>query len=707
MTDRKPNALIDEASPYLLQHAYNPVAWMPWGEAAFAKAKAEDKPVFLSIGYATCHWCHVMERESFESEHIAEFLNANFVPIKVDREERPDIDAVYMAITQALNDGRGGWPMSLWLTPDKQPITAGTYFPPDDRWGRTGFLSILGRISELWRTEREKLIEQAAHITDWVKGQGAPEGTLELSEKTLAENVKHHAMRFDAKYGGFDGAPKFPTPHRVQTLLHYAARGLAHFQNENVPDPLPTEALAMAEVTLDNMARGGLRDHIGGGFHRYSTDREWLTPHFEKMLYDNALMIEAYLDAYQLTGKPEYADVVRDVAAYVLRDLRDEAGGFHSAEDADSEGEEGKFYVWTMDELRKLLGKDADLAAFIWGCTEAGNYREESTHEHTGANILHLPRSVADAAKLRDLTEDELRERMKGWRAKLFEVRGKRVRPLLDDKVLTDWNGLMIGALARAGAALGVPEYVKAAQEAVDFILGTMVKDGRLLHRYRSGKAGILAFAEDYGFMINGLIALYQTDFNTRWLRESDRLAAAMLDLFLNKDEDLLHTAGRDEADAMIAPNRDTYDGAIPSANSAGALALIRLGRLLQREEYVQQGERILQAVSTRIVSQPAAHSYALMALEWVVWPSQEIVIAGDRDDATVQSMLTEARRTLLPRALVVLHEPGSGIAELIPQISQQGHVDGKPAAYVCENFTCRAPVTNAAALANALAEAR
>ncbi len=694
MTDRKPNALADEASPYLLQHAYNPVDWMPWGEAAFAKAKVEDKPVFLSIGYATCHWCHVMERESFENERIAEFLNANFVPVKVDREERPDIDAVYMAVTQALNDGRGGWPMSLWLTPDKQPITAGTYFPPDDRWGRTGFLSILGRLSELWRTEREKLIEQAAHITDWVKGQGAPEGTVELGEKTLTENVKHHAMRFDAKYGGFDGAPKFPTPHRVQTLVHYAAR------------TGDKDALSMAEATLDNMARGGLYDHVGGGFHRYSTDREWLTPHFEKMLYDNALMIEAYLDAYQLTGKAEYADVVRDVAAYVLRDLRDEAGGFHSAEDADSEGEEGKFYVWTMDELRKLLGKDADLAAFVWGCTEAGNYRDEATHEHTGANILHLPRSVAEAAKLRDLTEDELRVLMDGWRAKLFEVRGKRVRPLLDDKVLTDWNGLMIGALARAGAALGVPEYVTAAQEAADFILGTMVKDGRLLHRYRSSKAGILAFAEDYAFLINGLVALYQADFNTARLREADRLATAMLDLFLSKEEKLLHTAGRDEPDAMIAANRDTYDGAIPSANSAGALALIRLGRLLQKEEYVQQGGAILQAVSTRIVSQPAAHAYALMALEWVVWPTQEIVIAGKHDDPAVQAMLAEARRPLLPRALVVLHEPGGDIAAMIPLVAQQGPVDGKPAAYVCENFTCKAPVTDAASLGQALARA-
>ena len=691
MTEHKPNALIHEASPYLLQHAHNPVDWMPWGEAAFDKAAAEDKLVFLSIGYATCHWCHVMERESFENQRIAEYLNANFVPIKVDREERPDIDAVYMAVTQALNEGRGGWPMSVWLTPQRQPVTAGTYFPPDDKWGRTGFMTVLGKLAELWKTDRARVIEQATHLTDWLRQQGAPSATAELSEATLRENVKHHAMRFDARYGGFDGSPKFPTPHRVQTLLHFA---------QHTGD---ADALRMATFTLDNMARGGLHDHVGGGFHRYSTDREWLTPHFEKMLYDNALMIEASLDAWLMTGDDAHAAVVRDIAGYVLRDLRDEGGAFHSAEDADSEGEEGKFYVWTIAELKQHLSADADLAAFVWGATDSGTYRDEATHEVTGANILHLPRRLAESAKQRGMTEDALRAKVETWRKTLFDVRAKRVRPLLDDKVLTDWNGLMIGALARAGAVLNEPAFLLAAQQAADFILERLIDNGRLLHRYRKGKAGIKAFAQDYAFLINGLIALYQADFNVARLRQADRLAGEMLRLFYREAEGLLHLAGSDEEDEMIAPHRETHDGAIPSANSAAALALVRLGRLLQRDEYVNAAERILKSMSAGIAAMPAAHGYALLALEWLVWPTREVVIATP-NAAHAQAMLDTARRNPHPRTLLVLHEPGGEIEKLIPGITAQGMKDDRPTAYVCEGYACKAPVTDVDSLQRALA---
>lgn len=694
MTDRKPNALAAEASPYLLQHAYNPVDWMPWGEAAFDKARREDKLVFLSIGYATCHWCHVMERESFENEPIAEYLNANFVPIKVDREERPDIDAVYMAVTQALNEGRGGWPMSVWLTPDKQPVTAGTYFPPEDRWGRAGFLTVLNKLAELWKADRAKLIEQGTHIVDWLKQQGAPPGQTQLSEATLRENVEHHARRFDSRYGGFDGAPKFPTPHRVQSLLHYAQR------------TGDAEALRMAEVTLDNMARGGLHDQIGGGFHRYSTDREWLTPHFEKMLYDNALMLEAYLEAFLLTGNAEYSEVTRNVAGYVLRDLRDKRGGFHSAEDADSEGEEGKFYVWTYDELRRLLGDDADLAAFVWGCNESGNYREEATHEATGANILHLPRSLAESAAARDMSEDELQRKRLELRNLLFDERNKRERPLLDDKVLIDWNGLMIGALARAGAVLNEPEYVQAAGEAATFILDNMVADGRLMHRYRDGKVGIRGFAGDYAFLIGGLLELFQADFNTRWLVEADRLAGEMLRLFFHDNEGLLHLSGRDEEDAMIAPHRDLHDGAIPSANSAAALALVKLGKLLQRDEYTRHAERILQAMSASIAAMPAAHAYALLALEWLAWPTREVVIAAPDAEAATP-MLNEVRRTAHPRTLIIVNAGAPRAAPLPEIVAAQTMKDGKPTAYVCENYACKAPVADLEALRQALADSQ
>ncbi len=692
MTEHKTNALIHESSPYLLQHARNPVDWMPWGEAAFAKAKAEDKLVFLSIGYATCHWCHVMERESFEDADVAALMNELFVCIKVDREERPDIDATYMAVTQALNDGRGGWPMSLWLTPDKQPVTAGTYFPPHDRFGRPGFTSIMRRVHELWSTQRERLIEQATHITEWLQAQGTPAGEVVLGHDTLRANAAAHVQRFDAKHGGFDGAPKFPTPHRVQSLLHWARE-----QGD-------AEARHMALFTLQCMADGGLHDHVGGGFHRYSTDREWLTPHFEKMLYDNALMIEAYLDAYLLSGDSAHADIVRDVATYVLRDLRDEAGGFHSAEDADSEGEEGKFYVWTLAELQQHLGDDADLAGYVFGCTERGNYHDEASGQLTGANILHLPRSLAQSASGRGLDESTLRAKVAQWKARLLAARAARVRPLLDDKVLTDWNGLMIAALARAGATLGEPAWVKAAAEAANFVLATLVSNGRLLHRYRKGVSGLKAYGADYAFLINGLIALYQADFDLRWLREADKLAAEMLGLFWHEGEGLLHLTGSDETDCMIAPHRETYDGAIPSTNSAAALALVRLGKLLQRDTYTQHAERILKAMSRGIDAAPAAHSYALMALEWLAWPTREVVIAAPASDATADAMVNATRQAGHPRTLLIRHTPGDGTDTLIPFTANQGMQGGKATAYVCENYACKAPVTALPDLKAALA---
>ena len=682
--NKKPNALADEASPYLLQHAYNPVDWKPWGDAAFEQAKREDKPVFLSIGYATCHWCHVMERESFENEKIAEFMNEHFVSIKVDREERPDIDAVYMAVTQGLNEGRGGWPMSVWLTPDKQPITAGTYFPPDDRYGQAGFLSVLNRLRELWANEREKLVKQAADITDWLRKQGAPEDGGELTEAILKQNFEHMKLSFDERYGGFDGSPKFPTPHRLQALLRWHAHSG------------DADALRMAETTLDNMARGGIYDQIGGGFHRYSTDREWLTPHFEKMLYDQALLMQAYLDGWQITGNDKYAETVRDTANYVLRDLRDKAGGFHSAEDADSEGEEGKFYVWSMDELKEHLGEDAELAAYVWGCEESGNYFDESSRERTGTNILHLPRSLEESAKARDLTTEELRSMVPSWRAALFDIRVKRERPLLDDKVVTDWNGLMIGAMARAGALLNEPEYLKAAQEAADFVLTTMVEEGRLLHRYRDGKTGIKGYAEDYAFLLNGLFDLYSADFNTRWLQEADRLATEMTRLFQHENG-LLYTQGEDEEDRMIASNTNVFDGAIPSANSAGAYALLRLGRLLQKEELFAAGNRILEAMSARFGNMPTAHAYGLLALEWRLLPTREIVIAGDAPE-----FVTELRKRFLPRTVIALND-GAEIQALVPFMTGQGEVDGKPATYVCRDYTCKAPVTDLDGLREAL----
>ncbi|MBX3475478.1 MAG: thioredoxin domain-containing protein [Planctomycetes bacterium] len=690
-THRTPNALANESSPYLLQHAYNPVAWMPWGEAAFAKAKAEDKPIFLSIGYATCHWCHVMERESFENEEVAQILNENFVPIKVDREERPDVDAVYMAVTQGMSNGRGGWPMSVWLFPDRRPITAGTYFPPEDRWGRPGFKSILRQVSEVWKNRREELEEQAKGITEWLNAQGKPTGKTELGIATLKDNAEEHARRFDHKHGGFESAPKFPTPHRLSALLRTA---------DILPAP---ESINIAVRTLDAMADGGIHDQVGGGFHRYSTDREWLTPHFEKMLYDQALLVEAYLDAWQVTGEPRHAAIVRDILEYTLRDLRDEGGAFHSAEDADSEGVEGKFYVWSMAELKAHLGGDAAVVASAWGCADQGNFHDEASGTQTGDNILHLPRPLDQTAKLHGLEPATLRATLQRAREILFEVRTHRVRPLLDDKVLTDWNGLMLGAIARAGVLLDEKRYLLAATQCAEFLSRMMWRDGRLLHRYRKGSAGILGFVDDYAFFGNGLFQLYQATLEPRWLDLAATMGREMVRLFWHEGEGLFHTQGSDDPDKLIAPNRSLYDGAIPSGNSAAALLLARLGRTLQDEALLNVARRTLESMSPQISGHTPGFNYALAALEHFVLPGQEIVIAGEMADSATKALIAETRKHFLPRAILIHHEPGTdgeAIRKLVPYVANQLPVQGQAAAYVCEHYTCKAPVTTPQVLA-------
>ncbi len=702
---RTPNALVNESSPYLLQHAYNPVAWMPWGEAAFAKAAAEDKPIFLSIGYATCHWCHVMERESFENEETAALLNEHFVPIKVDREERPDVDAVYMAVTQGMSQGRGGWPMSVWLFPDRRPITAGTYFPPDDRWGRPGFRSILRQINDVWHNRRAELEEQAQGITQWLNAQGKPVGKAELGIATLRLNATEHARRFDHKHGGFETAPKFPTPHRLSALIRAAASRTAGILPAKAEGEVPsaTEALKMAVTTLDAMADGGIHDQVGGGFHRYSTDREWLTPHFEKMLYDQALLVEAYLDAWQATGEPRHAEIARDILEYTLRDLRDEGGAFHSAEDADSEGVEGKFYVWSTADMQSHLGGDAAVVAAAWGCAQAGNFHDESSGTQTGENILHLPRPLDQTAKLHGLEPATLRATLDRAREILFEVRSHRVRPLLDDKVLTDWNGLMLGAIARAGVLLGESRYLQAANQCAEFLTRMMWRNDRLLHRYRKGNAGIAGFVDDYAFLGNGLFQLFQATLEPRWLEQAATLGREMVRLFWNEEEGLFHTQGSDETDKLIAPNRSLYDGAIPSGNSAAALLLARLGRTLQDESLLGLARRTLESMSPQIVGQTPGFNYALAALEHLVLPGQEIVIAGEMADSATKALIAETRKHYLPHAIVIHHEPdaeGEAIRKLVPFVANQLPVNGQPAAYLCENYTCKAPVTTPQALA-------
>ncbi|MEE9310991.1 MAG: thioredoxin domain-containing protein, partial [Planctomycetota bacterium] len=686
----EPNALASESSPYLLQHANNPVNWMPWGKAAFDMARDEDKPIFLSIGYATCHWCHVMEHESFENDDVAKLINESFVAIKLDREERPDIDSIYMDYVQATT-GQGGWPMTVFMTSEQKPFYAGTYFPPEDRMGRAGFKSILTYLAEAWDSDRESITSTAQRVADSMAKAGVPSGEEELTKQVFADFATRQKKSFDTQFGGFmgGGGNKFPMPHLLMALLRSEDK----------------DAQDTALQTLKAMWRGGIHDQIGGGFHRYSTDREWLTPHFEKMLYDQALMINAACDAYLLTRQDEYSEIIDDIAKYVLRDLRDESGAFHSAEDADSEGVEGKFYVWSLAELNEVIGDDAELCAFAWGVTEKGNFHDEATGAKTGDNILHLPRPLFDTAKLRKIELSELISTLDNAKNTLFERRAPRIRPLLDDKVLTDWNGLMIAAMARAGAILNKPEYTTAAQEAACFILESMTEDGRLLHRYRSGKVGIKAFAADYAFFLDGLFELYQATFETRWLREGKRLAHELIRLFYVEDEKLMHARGNDEDEILLAPVRDLHDGAIPSANSAAAYSLVRWGKLLQDDELVKVSEDILQGLSTLIVQAPQGFSYALLALDWHLNPTREIVIAYSSENhaeqpSLIEDMIKASRANGDQRTLTVLNDTDEEELEtLIPSLVSKKSIDNKPTAYVCENYTCAAPVVGADAL--------
>jgi uncharacterized protein YyaL (SSP411 family) len=675
---KRPNRLAGERSPYLLQHATNPVDWYPWGEEAFKKARERDVPIFLSIGYSTCHWCHVMERESFENDEVAAYLNEHFVSIKVDREERPDVDAIYMSAVQAMT-GSGGWPLSVWITHDLEPFYGGTYFPPEDRFGRPGFMSLLQRISSAWTTQREKVIASGAQIAGSLGQAPAPLQSADLGPATLKKGSDLYRGSYDSVNGGFSRPPKFPRAHEISFLLRQQRR-----QGDR-------ELLAMITHTLDSMAAGGLYDQLGGGFHRYSTDARWLVPHFEKMLYDQAIMAKAYLEAFQVTGNAGYVRTVREVFNYVQRDLQDRGGAFHSAEDADSEGEEGKFYVWKPAEIDAVLGPAAGRAfSAYYDVTGKGNF------EH-GTSILNVTRPVTAVAKELGTSPAALDEILASGRAKLFAAREKRIRPHLDDKVLADWNGLMISALAFGGAVLDEPDYIRAAEKAADFVLGTMQKDGRLLHRYRDGEAAVPAFLDDYAFFGMGLLDLYQATFDSRWLRESRRLAREAVRLFRDETDGAFRLVGTD-GEKLIVETKEIYDGAIPSGNSVAAAWLLKLGQLTVDSEIQEMGRGILQAFGAQVNRHPPGFPYYLMALEFAAEPTREIVIAGNREAPGTKEMLRVLRARFMPDAVVALHEPGAGgeeIRALVPFIKEQVQRDGKPTAYVCRNYACERPTTD------------
>ncbi|MGB2987871.1 MAG: thioredoxin domain-containing protein [Phycisphaerae bacterium] len=685
------NRLAGESSPYLLQHAHNPVNWYPWGEGALSRARKENKPIFLSIGYSACHWCHVMERESFEDPAVAEVLNTNFISIKVDREERPDLDEIYMTAVQLMT-GSGGWPLNVFLTPDLKPFHGGTYFPPDDRYGRPGFGKLLGHIAQTWRENSEGVQRSAEELTrairDTVGRDAVSPGTVGAA--ILARAAQELERAFDSQWGGFGQAPKFPPSGAIGVLL----RQHAHTGDEKL--------LEIATTTLDRMAYGGMYDQLGGGFHRYSTDRHWLVPHFEKMLYDNALLARVYLEAWQVTGKDLYRRVATEILDYVLRDMTDPRGGFHSSEDADSEGEEGKFYVWTPDEIKTVLGSEAGTFFCKYYCvTEVGNFE--------GHSILHVPREPSEFARERGLSSKELEERMTLLRRKLREARAARVRPGKDDKVIAAWNGMMISALARGYQVLGEERFLKAAERAANFVLTEMVRDDALLRTYRGkgdgrdeGVSKLPAYLDDYAEIANALVDLYEATFDLPWLETADLLAGRMVtDFWDDENGGFFYTSASHKN--LLARTKPLYDGAVPSGNSTATLVLLRLSELLGDAGYGQKAEAVLASAGGMMLAHPRGNLNLLGAADFFLYPTREIAIAGKPGSADTRRFLDVIHHRFIPNKVLALVEPGAPgaalVEERIPLLRYKQTMSGETTVYVCRNHNCKLPVTDEAAL--------
>ncbi len=644
---RQGNRLQYQKSPYLLQHAYNPVDWYPWGDEAFENARRKNRPIFLSIGYSTCHWCHVMERESFEDQHVATLMNEAFICIKVDREERPDIDKLYMTVCQMLT-GSGGWPLTIIMTPDKKPFFAATYIPKESRFGRSGMTSLIPAVAEAWSQRKREILASADQIVSGMQRPADDAAPGELTEAVLDAAYEQLSNRFDKRHGGFGDAPKFPTPHNLLFLLRYWKRSGKAF------------ALEMVVKTLSAMSRGGIYDHIGFGFHRYATDERWLVPHFEKMLYDQALLIITYTEAFQATGIKEFEQTAREVINYVRRELTSAEGGFYSAEDADSEGEEGRYYLWTASEIEGLLGpEEAILVQKVYNAEKGGNFRDEATGRQSSANILHrttLP-DTSGAALTR--LEDDLRERMDAARCCLLAARNGRVHPHKDDKILTDWNGLMIAALARAAQVFDEPAYAAAAHTAVDFILSTMrLPNGRLLHRYRDGESAVTANLEDYAFFIWGLIELYQATFDAAILQSAIILNRDLIAHFWDENGGGGFFFSPDDGETLLVRQKDMYDGALPSGNSVAMHNLLRIARMTGDAENERKAARIGKTFAATVIRYPAAATHLLLSLDFAVGPSYEVVIAGSPKQSETLKFVHMLRSRFLPRTVVLLRDP-------------------------------------------------
>jgi uncharacterized protein YyaL (SSP411 family) len=689
------NRLAGEQSPYLLQHAHNPVDWYPWGEAAFEKARRENKPIFLSIGYSTCHWCHVMERESFENDRIAELLNRDYVSIKVDREERPDVDRIYMTFVQATSGG-GGWPMSVWLTPQLQPFFGGTYFPPENRVGHPGFASILTQIADAWRTQRGQIEDSARAVVQELQRQitAEPGRATSIQNELLDSGFYVFRRTFDTQTGGFGGAPKFPRPAVFAFLLRYWART----KNQ--------EALDMTLLTLREMAKGGMHDQLGGGFHRYSVDERWFVPHFEKMLYDQAQLATSYLEAFQITGEQQYADVARRIFDYVLRDMTAPEGGFYSAEDADSvinpeepkvKGE-GAFYIWTAEEIRELLPEPmADWFCYRYGVAEGGNVANDPHNEFNNRNILYQAVSVAVTATEFRQIEETVAEGLAKAEAILLEARTKRVRPHLDDKVLTAWNGLMVSAFALGGAVLDEPRYAAAARRAAEFVLAKMYdpQTGVLLRRYREGDAAIPGFLDDYAMFAQALIDLYETQFDLRHLEVAITITESQRKRFEDAENGGFYSTGAEDG-ALVMRMKDDYDGAEPSGNSVSLNNLLRLAQFTGRTDFRESAERLLAAFAPRLSAGGATLPQMLAGAEFYLSEPRQIVFAGQRDNSDTQALVRAFYGRFVPNRIVMLADGASRnrLAEWNEAVGGMHEVDGRAAAYVCQHYACQLPVT-------------
>jgi len=677
------NRLIHEKSPYLLQHAENPVDWYPWGDEAFEKAKKEDKPIFLSIGYSTCHWCHVMANESFKDEGVARLLNEGLIAIKVDREERPDIDQIYMSICQSLT-GQAGWPLSIFMTPHKKPFFAGTYFPKTSRMGIIGFTELLMQVAEMWEKDREKIITFSEKITDSFNSDihETQEG-FSLNRKTLKLAYVQLATNFDPKWGGFGTFPKFPTPHNLTFLLRWHKRSGAS-----------AEALEMVETTLSAMKNGGVFDHIGFGFHRYSVDDKWLVPHFEKMLYDQALLAIAYIEAYQTTKSLKYAQVAQEVFTYVLRDMTSPEGGFYSAEDADSQGKEGLFYLWEKSEINKELGEElGELFCRFYGISPSGNFEDSR-------NILHIPVDLEIFARQQKLPTKELEARLETARKKLFNIREKRVHPLKDDKILVSWNGLMIAALAKGYQALPDQQYAEAAMKAADFILQKLRKpDGTLFHRYRNGDVAYPGYLDDYAFLVWGLIELYESTFEIRYLKEAIAINNDMIKFFWDEKGGGFYFAGK-ENETLITRSKHVHDSAVPSGNSVAALNLLRLGRMTGNSDLEMRADQLIKTFSSKVAAYPQAYTQLMVALDFMLGPSREIVVSGNPNHEITREMITIIHQNFLPNKVLLVRpegKEGEKLSELCSFIQKlaPAPMNKHPKVYVCENYACQMPLNN------------